>query len=234
MLNGRVYIVTGGATGIGAGISAVLRRYGAQVAAWQMEDCDVRDPVQVEAATEAVYAKHGRLDGVVNNAALTGPVALSSFLTASPAHIEDILATNLKGPIYCSQAFARRAVAAGRPGAIVHIASVGAFAAQEHASVYCASKAALVALTQAMALELAPHAIRVNAVAPGDILTPANANIVAEIKYAGASGRYLRTTPLGRRGSPEEIGEAVVFLLSDRSSFTTGSTLTVDGGLLAY
>ncbi len=234
MLNDRVYIVTGGATGIGAGISSVLRRHGARVAAWHRDDCDVRDPAQVEAATAQVIAEYGRLDGVVNNAALTGPVALSPFLTASPEHVEDMLATNLKGPIFCSQAFARYAVAAGQPGAIVHIASVGAFAAQEYASVYCATKAALVALTQAMALELAPHAIRVNAVAPGDILTPANANIVAEIKETGASGRYLRTTPLGRRGTPEEIGEAVAFLFSDRSSFTTGSTLTVDGGLLTY
>jgi NAD(P)-dependent dehydrogenase (short-subunit alcohol dehydrogenase family) len=179
-------------------------------------------------------AEYGRLDGVVNNAGLTGPIALASFLTASPAHVDDMLATNLKGPIYCSQAFARHAVSAGQPGAIVHIASVGAYAAQEHAAVYCATKAALVSLTQGMALELAPHGIRVNAVAPGDILTPANANIVAEVKQGGASGRYLRTTPLGRRGTPEEIGEAVAFLLSDRSSFTTGATLTVDGGLLAY
>ena len=234
MLNDRVYIVTGGTTGIGAGISAVLRGYGARVAAWRFEDCDVRDPAQVEAATAATVAEYGRLDGVVNNAGLTGPIALASFLTASPAHVDDMLATNLKGPIYCSQAFARHAVSAGQPGAIVHIASVGAYAAQEHAAVYCATKAALVSLTQGMALELAPHGIRVNAVAPGDILTPANANIVAEVKQGGASGRYLRTTPLGRRGTPEEIGEAVAFLLSDRSSFTTGATLTVDGGLLAY
>ena len=226
MLENRVYIVTGGATGIGAGISAVLRAYGAHVEIFQPETCDVRDPAQVDAATAAALDRWGRLDGLVNNAGLTGPVALAPFLTVDPAKIEDILATNLKGPIYCSQSFARRAVQRGQPGAIVNIASVGAFAAQENASIYCASKAALVALTQAMALELAHHQIRVNAVAPGDILTPTNADF--------APRRYLRSTPVGRRGTPKEIGEAVAFLLSDNSSFTTGTTLTVDGGLLTY
>ena len=226
MLENRVYIVTGGATGIGAGIAAVLRDYGAQVEIFQPETCDVRDPVQVDLETAKVLDRCGRLDGLVNNAGLTGPIALAPFLTVDPAKIEDILATNLKGPIYCSQSFARRAVERGQPGAIVHIASVGAFAAQENASIYCASKAALVALTQAMALELAHHQIRVNAVAPGDILTPANAQI--------APCRYPRSTPAGRRGTPREIGEAVAFLLSDNSSFTTGATLTVDGGLLTY
>jgi len=226
MLENRVYIVTGGATGIGAGITAVLRGYGARIEIFQPETCDVRDPGQVDVETAKVLDRWGRLDGLVNNAGLTGPVAIAPFLTVDPAKIEDILATNLKGPIYCSQSFARRAVERGQPGAIVHIASVGAFAAQENASIYCASKAALVALTKAMALELAPHQIRVNAVAPGDILTPANSQV--------APSRYSRTTPTGRRGTPEEIGQAVAFLLSDNSSFTTGATLTVDGGLLTY
>jgi len=226
MLENRVYIVTGGATGIGAGITAVLRGYGALVEIFQPETCDVRDPVQVDAETAKVLDRWGRLDGLVNNAALTGPVAIAPFLTVDPAKIEDILATNLKGPIYCSQSFARRAVERGQPGAIVHIASVGAFAAQENSSIYCASKAALVALTLAMAFELAHHQIRVNAVAPGDILTAANALVVPS--------RYPRITPTGRRGTPEEIGQAVAFLLSDNSSFTTGSTLIVDGGLLTY
>ena len=218
MLKNRVYIVTGGATGIGAGITAVLGDYGAHVEIFQPENCDVRDPVQVDAETAKVLDPWGLLDGLVNNAALTGPV--------DPSKIEDILATNLKGPIYCSQSFARRAVERGRPGAIVNIASVGAFAAQENASIYCVSKAALVALTQSMALELAEYRIRVNAVAPGDIQTVASFNI--------APGRFPRSTPWGRRGTPEEIGQAVAFLLSDNSSFTTGSTLTVDGGLLTY
>ena len=119
-------------------------------------------------------------------------------------------------------------------GSIVHIASVGAFAAQELASIICASKAAQVSLAQSMAIELAPHGIRVNAVAPGDILTPANAEVVADMKALGGTGKYLRRTPLERRGTPREIGEAVAFLVSDEARFITGATLRVDGGFLTY
>ena len=114
------------------------------------------------------------------------------------------------------------------------VASVGAFAAQQYASAYCATKAAVVSLAQGMAIELAEYGIRVNAVAPGDILTPASANIAADLKRAGASLRFARTTPLGRRGQPEDIGRAVAFLASEESSFVTGATLLVDGGFLAY
>jgi NAD(P)-dependent dehydrogenase (short-subunit alcohol dehydrogenase family) len=111
---------------------------------------------------------------------------------------------------------------------------VGAFAAQEHASVYCASKAAVTSLAQSMALELAEHGIRVNCIAPGDIRTEANETIVADLKAGGASGKYLRLTPAGRRGSPEEIGHAVAFLATEEASFVTGTTLRVDGGWLCY
>lgn len=227
MLNDRVYIVTGGTTGIGAGITAVLRGYGARVAAWRFEDCDVRDPAQVEAATAATVAEYGRLDGVVNNAGLTGPIALASFLTASPAHVDDMLATNLKGPIYCSQAFARHAVSAGQPGAIVHIASVGAYAAQEHAAVYCATKAALVSLTQGMALELAPHGIRVNAVAPGWVITQLSRGAREDPVRSAA---IMARVPVGRWAEPAEIADPILFLCSDAARYMTGTVMPVDGG----
>jgi NAD(P)-dependent dehydrogenase (short-subunit alcohol dehydrogenase family) len=232
MLEGRNYIVTGGATGIGAGIVRALTLYGARVAVFQLDGeirCDVRDPVAVQRAVlQARDQFGGRIDGLVNNAAITGAPAIAAFLDASPEHIENVLAVNVKGPVYCSQAVARLAIEAGHPASIVHIASVGSFAAQELASIYCASKAALSMLAKAMALELAPHGIRVNAVAPGDIATPASTGLHLERRLAA------RRTPLGRRGSAEEIGEAVAFLLSDRASFVTGETLVVDGGFLAY
>ena len=228
MLDGRVYIVTGGATGIGAGITRVLISHGARVAVIQpelMEGAamfrgDVREP---EKWFDEVVSSMGRLDGLVNNAAITGAVALAPFLDATRVHIDDMLDVNVKGPVLCSQLAARYWKERGEPGAIVHIASVGAYAAQRNASIYCASKAALSMLAKAMALELAEHRIRVNAVAPGDIFTIASKD---------ASGP--RFTPLGRRGEPEEIGEAVAFLLSDRASFITGETLVVDGGYLSY
>lgn len=232
-LAGRVYIVTGGATGIGAGISSVLREQGARIHVFDLSNADVRDRAAVERQMTAVVDAEGRIDGLVNNAALTGLRAAAPFLETPDSLIDDVIATNLKGPVYCSQAFGRMARERGG-GAIVHVSSVGAFAAQEHAAIYCATKAALTSLTQSMAIELAPHGIRVNAVAPGDIETDASRGITAQLAGRGASGRFVRATPLGYRGTPRDIGEAVAFLLSDRASFITGSTLLVDGGFLAY
>jgi NAD(P)-dependent dehydrogenase (short-subunit alcohol dehydrogenase family) len=145
--------------------------------------------------------------------------------------VDDVIDVNLKGSVYCAQAAARRM----KPGsAIVLVSSVGAFAAQEIAGVYCATKAAVSSLAKSMALEWAGLGIRVNAVAPGDIKTEAAEHVVHRARGLGSSERFTRSTPLGRRGTPEEIAEAIVFLASDRASFITGATLVVDGGWLTY
>ena len=250
-LTDRVAVVTGGATGIGNGIARALAARGARIAiiqpdAAQAEEAaralpdaggfqaDIRYRDQVERAMSAIVDRFGRIDILVNNASLTGGVAIASFVSAAPEHVDAVLDVNLKGAIWCSQAAARHMITAGRGGNIVHIASVGAFAAQELASIYCASKAAQVSLAQSMAIELAPHGIRVNAIAPGDILTEANAGVVTDLKSMGATGKYLRYTPLDRRGSPQDIGEAVAFLVSDEAAFITGAVLRVDGGFLSY
>jgi len=169
---------------------------------------------------------------LVNNAAVTGPRASAKFLEIGDDLLEKTIDVNIKGTFIISQEVARRMI--GNGGVIIHISSVGAFAAQEGAAAYCATKAALTGLTKAMALELAPHGIRVNGIAPGDILTETNANVQNEAKERGISGDFFRKIPLSRRGSPEDIGRVAVFLASDDASYITGETIVVDGGFLIY
>jgi NAD(P)-dependent dehydrogenase (short-subunit alcohol dehydrogenase family) len=252
-LSGKVALITGGGTGIGMGIAEVLAEKGvklilaqrrlelAEQAAVRLrpaevfaQSLDIRDAEAVERVVESGILHFGQIDILVNNASVTGMPAISPMLGSDKSTVDAIVDINLKGTFYCSQAVAKRMVAAGRGGSIIHISSVGAYAAQEFASLYCATKAAQVSLAQSMALELAPHGIRVNSIAAGDINTETSANITAEKKEVGASKRYVRETPLGRRGTPRDIGYAVASLASDESSFVTGATLLVDGGFLTY
>jgi NAD(P)-dependent dehydrogenase (short-subunit alcohol dehydrogenase family) len=137
------------------------------------------------------------------------------------------LATNLDGPFWLSQAFTRRLLAASRPGTIVNVASIEALYPLQGHLAYSTSKGALVMLTRAMALELAPHGVRVNAVCPGVIETPMN----AEVRRDPERSRSLRDLiPMGRFGSAEEVAELVEFLVSERSSYLTGAVVPVDGG----
>ena len=249
-LNGKVALITGGATGIGFGTAKVLAECGARVVIGQRNlqqandaarglggeavEIDIRECSSVERAVASVVQRLGGIDVLVNNASVTGRKALEPLLSCSAEGIDLIVDTNLKGTVYCSQAVARHMVETRRSGSIIHITSVGAYAAQEFASLYCATKAAQVSLAQTMALEWAQYGIRVNCVAPGDIRTETSKHAVQEIHDAGATGKYIRATPLGRRGTPEEVGRAVAFLASDDASFVTGTTLLVDGGFIAY
>jgi NAD(P)-dependent dehydrogenase (short-subunit alcohol dehydrogenase family) len=245
--SGKVVVVTGGATGIGFATAKVFAERGARVIIAQRDarrgleavqrlkpvdaisvELDIRDAGAVERCIHSVIEGFGGIDVLINNASVTGAAALGSFLDSTPELIDRVVDTNLKGTIYCSQAVARHMIQSKRRGSIIHVSSVGAYAAQENASVYCATKAAQVMLTQAMAIELGPHGIRVNCVAPGDIQTETSADATGEVKKSGASGRFLRFTPMDRRGSPEEVGRAIAFLASDDATFVTGTTLVVD------
>ena len=250
---GPVAIVTGGGTGIGLGISRALAQSGAAVVVAQPDlhvavaaadqlraegfealpvAVDVRSRVRVREMITRTIAHWGRLDVLVNNAAMTGVDVISPFLECSDDALDAIIEVNVKGPFIASQEAAR--VMTERGGAIVHIASVAAFAAQEGAAAYCVTKAALVAAARSMALELAPYGIRVNCVAPGDIDTARSDDVQAAIRLRGLSGDYARRVPLGGRGRPEDIGAAVVFLTSPGAGYITGQTIVVDGGYLSY
>jgi NAD(P)-dependent dehydrogenase (short-subunit alcohol dehydrogenase family) len=252
-LKGKVAIVTGAGGGIGFGIAEVLADHGAKLVLAQRHlepvqraaerlapadvlplAVDIRNPSLVAGMVEAAIRHFGQVNILVNNASITGMSAIAPVLSCKPEMVDDIVDINLKGTFYCSQYAARHMVERGDGGSIVHVSSVGAYAAQEFASVYCATKAAQAALAQSMALEFAPHKIRVNCVAPGDIDTETSATIVTDKEHAGASSQYVRATPLGFRGSPRDIGNAVAYLVSDEARFVTGTTLLVDGGFLSY
>lgn len=250
-LQGKRALVTGGATGIGKGIVESLLAEGARVAVGQRQfaklepllkkhgaqivgfPVDVTQPDACQKLVADAVSALGGLDILVNNAAVTGTAAVRWFLDEDRAHVDATIDTNLKGTIHCSIASARQMVKQKTGGVIIHISSVGAFGAQQTGSIYCATKAALTGLTQAMGVELAAHKIRVVAVAPGDIRIEASAQVASNVAASGPDPRFCSNTPLGQ-GEPSDIGNVVAFLASDRAKFVTGVTWLVDGGFMAY
>ena len=250
-LKGKRALVTGGATGIGKAIVEELLANGVQVVVGQRDFSKLQpllekyapqlhgfafDAAKPEACEELVcqaIETLGGLDILVNNAAVTGTPAARWFLDETREHIDSVIDVNLKSVIQTSVGAARQMVAQGTGGVIIHISSIGAFGAQQTASVYCASKAALTGLTQAMAVELARHAIRVVAVAPGDIQIEKSQAIANAVGSLQPDPRFVPHTPLGS-GEPQDIGSLVTFLVSQNAKFVTGTTWVVDGGWLAY
>lgn len=242
LLDGRVAVVTGGGSGIGRGIAAGLVAFGASVAIWERtaETCseaaemigalglvtDVRDSASVDAALSKTTEDLGTVSILVNNA---GGVFSSPILETSENGWDALYKANLRHVFLCTQRVARSMVAAGVPGSIMSVTSIeGIRAAPGYAS-YAAAKAGVINYTKTAALELAPHRIRVNALAPDITMTEG----IRQVAPPGAEERFGDTVPMGRAGHVDEMAGAAVFLASDLSSYITGQTIHVDGGTQA-
>jgi NAD(P)-dependent dehydrogenase (short-subunit alcohol dehydrogenase family) len=248
-LRGKVALVTGAGQGIGLACARALAREGASVVLAERDEaagkaaakslseekhqatfvrCDVSRKAEVDAAVAEAVKAYGRLDILVANA---GIVHAAEFLDLEEADFDRVLAVNLKGMFLAGQAAARQMVKQGSGGAIVNMSSVNAILAIPNQVPYVVSKGGINQLTRVMAMSLAPHGIRVNAIGPGTILTELAKTAV--LGNREAERKILSRTPMGRMGEPEEVASVAVFLASDEASYLTGQTIYPDGGRLA-
>ncbi|OMC52115.1 short-chain dehydrogenase [Mycobacterium sp. IS-2888] len=243
-LNGKRALVTGASSGIGKEVARAFLQAGAEVAiaarhSEVLEEvanelaaaggrvlpvsCDVTRPDQVDGMLDRVTAELGGIDIAVCNA---GIVAVTPMLEMSPEEFQRIQDTNVKGVFLTAQAAARAMVRQGQGGVIINTASMSGHIINipQQVGHYCASKAAVIHLTKAMAVEFAPHKIRVNSVSPGYILTE------LVMPMAELHALWEPKIPLGRLGRPDELSGLYLYLASEASSYMTGSDVVIDGG----
>ena len=253
LLNGKVAIVTGGAQGIGGACVARLAREGARVIAADTQDglgnklvdelsekghaarfvhANVTERLDMRNLVAAAVEAYGRLDILVTCA---GKFEVTPFLDLNEETFDKVMQVNLKGTFLAAQCAAKQMVRQleagdGPPGAIVTVTSVNAWFGMASSAAYATSKGAVMQLTKSMAMALADHGIRVNAVGPGTIETQMSEALTADL---GMRERVLSRTPLGRLGQPEEIAAVAAWLASDQASYITGQTVYADGGRLS-
>ena len=242
---GKIVLVTGAQQGIGRAMAVEFAAAGADIAVNWLDDQDAAEQVanqvrgcgrratlvkadvaqieQVQSMVSAAQEALGPIDVLVNNAGVFPRVP---FLEMTESDWDYVLDVNLKGSCFCAQSVAKAMVSAGRPGVIINLTSGAAFRSSPRGVHYVASKGGVLSMTRAMALELAPYRIRVNAIAPGltDTAQPRYGSSEAEL------ADMARAIPLGRMARPEDIARAAIFLASDSAGFVTGQTLHVNGG----
>jgi len=253
-LEGKVAIVTGGASGMGR---AICLRYGSEGASVVVADVneagaqavvdeitgadgkavavrtDVRDQGQVQRMVDTAVEQFGGLDILVNNA---GVIKILPFLETNEADWDWMFDINCKGLLWCSQAAARQMIEQGRGGKIINFGSQAGRRGEKLVLAYCASKAAVINMTQSMALALAEYKINVNGISPGIVDTPFWEEVdkqFAELlgwEVGEPKRRFTQSIPLGRIEYPEDVAGAAVFLASSDSDYITQQTINVDGG----
>ncbi len=247
-VKGKVAIVTGASSGIGQGIAKRLGSEGAKVIVdyvgtpegaeeteraikeagsdGEIVQADVTKMDDVQKLVDVAWQRFGTADILVNNA---GMERKSFFLDTPEKDYDQVMAVNLRGPFFLTQAFVRRLRDAKKHGSVVNISSVHEDMVFPGFATYCCSKGALRMLMRDLAVELGPLGITVNNVAPGAIATPINKSLLENKTELNA---LLANIPLGRMGTVDDVAGLVAFLCSDDASYITGSTFVVDGGLM--